>query len=330
MSAESMLSQAQYEEMTLRAGLRVLGGNLTQIPRRDAAGADTSDAVAWAGRGLGLFVVDDSRSETLDFDATAQRNVIVCGAVLSEAATDIAIGESRLATTSSDMAVAFVPRGERFRFSTRTRQGFKAVTIMVDLMSVMESLRLPASSLPPSLLRIVRRGEATMDSLSPGAFGSIAARVAARRGLFPPLASLYYEGKALELASALLSQLSCRDAMQAGDGIVDARILARLDEVRRTIDLAPHRALDIDALARLAAMNRTKLRSAFKQAYGTTLSDYRAALLLQRADQWLRQSGATVQKAAHRAGYASASSFIVAYKRRFGVCPGDVVAEARD
>jgi len=71
-------------------------------------------------------------------------------------------------------------------------------------------------------------------------------------------------------------------------------------------------------------MNRTKLRSAFKQAYGTTLSGYRSALMLQRADRALRQAGASVKEAARRAGYATTSSFIVAYKRQYGVCPGGV------
>ncbi len=101
----------------------------------------------------------------------------------------------------------------------------------------------------------------------------------------------------------------------------------RLAAVKTVIDQAPHRTLDIDALARVAAMNRTRLRSCFKQAYGTTLSDYRTALLLEQADSALREKGSTVEQAAYRAGYASASSFIVAYKRQYGVCPGEVLRQ---
>jgi choline dehydrogenase-like flavoprotein len=44
-------------------------------------------------------------------------------------------------------------------------------------------------------------------------------------------------------------------------------------------------------------------------------------------DKALRELGSTVEQAAYRAGYASASSFIVAYKRQFGVCPGDVLRQ---
>jgi AraC-like DNA-binding protein len=70
-------------------------------------------------------------------------------------------------------------------------------------------------------------------------------------------------------------------------------------------------------------MNRTKLRAAFKEMYGMTLVEYRTAVSMQRAEQLLGEAGATVQEAAHSAGYANASSFIVAFKRYFGVSPGD-------
>jgi AraC-like DNA-binding protein len=102
----------------------------------------------------------------------------------------------------------------------------------------------------------------------------------------------------------------------------DPQTLGRLRQVKRIIDRAPHRVLDVDALARVAAMNRTKLRALFKQAFGTTLTSYRKAVLLQQADRALRERGSTVGRIAFRAGYANASSFIVAYKRYYGISPG--------
>jgi AraC-like DNA-binding protein len=192
----------------------------------------------------------------------------------------------------------------------------------------MRACDLTVPTLPRSLLEIINSGETVMDKLIPGRFGMIAADVIARRGMFPAVAPLYYEGKTLELISTLLDQLSRRDAMRAGGGATDRRTFERLEDVKTIIDQAPHRGLDIDALARVAAMNRTKLRSSFKLAYGTTLSDYRTGLLLQKADRVLKAPGSTVEQAAHRAGYASASSFIVAYKRQYGVSPGEVLRDA--
>jgi|SRR3569833_583219 len=64
----------------------------------------------------------------------------------------------------------------------------------------------------------------------------------------------------------------------------DPEVLDRLGIVKEMIERAPHRILDVHELARAVALNRTKLRSAFKQAYGTTLSEYGTSLMLRRAD----------------------------------------------
>jgi AraC-like DNA-binding protein len=194
-------------------------------------------------------------------------------------------------------------------------------------MSMMKARGLSAATLPKSLLRTIQGRQIAMKALAPGHFGAIARDVAARRAMFSPVAALFYEGKTFELVSALLSELARRDALLARDGAFDPGTLDRLGLAKQIIDQAPHRILDVDALARVAAMNRTKLRFAFKRVYGTTLSDYRAALMLQRADRALKETGASVKQAARRAGYATTSSFIVAYKRHYGVRPGVVLRD---
>jgi AraC-like DNA-binding protein len=319
-----MMSQAFYEEIVFRAGMQVCGGNLSLLPHADPASGETAGSAAWASPGMGLFVVDSPNPEIVDLDAIAVRDVIACTVVLGDngAATDFAIGSRRFISEGSDMTMVFVPRGERFRFATQTMQGLKAVTILVDPMSVMRTHGLRAVTLPNSLLKTIHKRDTVVDKLIPGRFGLIASGIVSCRSMFAPIAPLYYEGKTLELISTLLNQLARRDAIRDGDGTFDPRTLKRLEEVKKIIDQAPRRALDIDALARLAAMNRTKLRSSFKQAYGTTLSDYRTALLLQMADKALKESGSTVEHAASRAGYANASSFIVAYRRFYGISPG--------
>jgi AraC-like DNA-binding protein len=274
---------------------------------------------------MGIFVVDWADSTNVELEARADNDVIVCSAVLNqdEASTGFVIGDSRFDAKGADMTMVFVPQHERFQFATSVSRGLKAVTLVVDVMSMMKSRGLPAATLPESLLRTIRGRRIAMETLAPGHFGAIAREVAARRAMFPSLAPLYYEGKTFELVSALLSEVSRRDALRAGDGAFDPDVLERLGLVKQTIDRAPHRIVDIDDLSRVAAMNRTKLRSAFRQVYGTTLSGYRTALMLQRADCVLKE-GVSVKQAARRAGYATTSSFIIAYKRQYGMCPGAV------
>jgi AraC-like DNA-binding protein len=302
------------------------GGNLTHVQWSTVAEGQSVGNVAWAGRDMSIFIVDWADAKTVELEVLARKDVIVCSAVLNqdEARTDFVVGGRRFDATGADMTMIFVPQHERFQFATSVSRGLKAVTVVVDLMSMMKAHGLPAATLPDSLLRAIRGRQIMIETLAPGHFGAIARDVAARRAMFPSLATLYYEGKTFELVSALLSELSRRDALRDGNGAFDPGILDRLDLVKQIIDRAPHRILDVDDLARVAAMNRTKLRLAFKQVYGTTLSGYRTALVLQRADRSLKEAGASVQQAARHAGYTTTSSFIVAYKRQYGVCPGTI------
>jgi AraC-like DNA-binding protein len=328
-SVRNGVSDVDFVEALVRVGMRACGGNLTEIPWSTAAEGESAGNVAWAGRNMGLFVVDWAESKIIELEAVGWKDLVVCSVVLNQddVRTDFAVGDNRFDANGADMTMLFVPRDEHFQFATRGSPGFKAVTVVVDVLSMMEAYGLPAATLPDSLLRTIRGRQISMETLAPGHFGAIARDVAARRSMFPPLATLYYEGKTLELVSALLSEISRRDALRAGDGAFEPGVLDRLDLVKQIIDRAPHRIPDVDDLARAAAMNRTKLRSAFKQVYGTTLSGYRTALMLQRADRALKQGGASVKEAARRAGYATTSSFIVAYKRQYGVCPGIVLPD---
>ena len=320
------MSKVGFEEALSCVGLQVCGGNLLQVVRSTAADGKSVCNVAWAGRDMGIFVVDCADSKIVELDTLARKDVIVCSAVLGQdgASTDFAGGDSRFETKCADITMVCVPQHERFQFVASVPQRLRAVTVVVDLMSMMEARRLPAATLPKSLLRMIQGRQIAMRTFAAGHFCAIATDVAARQAMFPSFPALYYEGKTLELVSALLSEIFRRDALLDGDDAVDPGILDRLGLVRRIIDRAPHRILDVDALARVGAMNRTKLRSAFKQVYGTTLSGYRTTLMLQRADRALKEAGASVKQAARHAGYATTSSFIVAYKRHYGVCPGVV------
>lgn len=323
------MSEVDFREAVNRAGMEVCGGNLARVPWSAVSGGEPVGNVAWAGRDIGLFVVDRTDSKIVELEAFARRDVVVSSVVLNqeEARTEFAIGDSHFGANGSDLTMVFVPQHEHFQFATSVSRGFKAVTVVVDVVSMMKAHGLPAATLPESLLRTIRSRQIAMETLVPGHFGTIARDVAARRAMFPPLATLYYEGKTFELVSALLSEVSRRDALRAGNCAFDQGVLDRLCMVKQIIDRAPHCILDVEDLACLAAMNRTKLRSAFKQVYGTTLSGYRTALMLQRADCALKQAGVSVKQAARHAGYATTSSFIVAYKRRYGVCPGGVLPD---
>jgi AraC-like DNA-binding protein len=269
---------------------------------------------------MGLFVLSSLSSQAVGLEAVALGEVMACVVVIGDngVRAEFVVGERCFESEGSELTLVFVPRGERFRFATRNTGELGAVMLVVDPMATLEAYGLEATRLPESLLRTIDAKRTAMEKLAPGRFGMIATDMVSRRGLLSSVAPLYYEGKSLELLATVLSQVSCREDSRA----CEPRDLERLRVVKRIIERAPQRALDIDALARTAAMNRTKLRALFKQAFGTTLRAYRTTILLQQADRALKERSCTVERIAYGAGYANASSFIVAYKRHFGVSPG--------
>ena len=79
--------------------------------------------------------------------------------------------------------------------------------------------------------------------------------------------------------------------------------------------------LSVRAIARALHFNPSYLAHVFREKAGTTLHQYVLSRRLNYANVLLKQ-GVSVNSTAERSGFASAVSFIRAYKRRFGFTPG--------
>jgi AraC-like DNA-binding protein len=133
-------------------------------------------------------------------------------------------------------------------------------------------------------------------------------------------ASLFYRAKCNEILWHILND--CDEEADIDDRPIGKSLLSKIEAVRKLIEEDPVRKYDIDELGRLHGMNRTKLRALFKAAYGATLSDYRMALLMRRADDMISETELAITEIGFRLGYSDASSFNVAYKRFYGQAPG--------
>jgi AraC-like DNA-binding protein len=316
-------SDASLEQALIRSGLQPCGGNMTRSSLTNAVDIAPRDSHAWANDYIGLFVFDKAESAVIDVDITVLRDVILTGVVLNDTATDLVVGKKSFEAQSCGMTMVYLPRGERFHYATRSALGLRSVTMVLDLKLFAETYGIVAEALPASIRGMLGRREAAIEQVKPS---SLVMRVVddlgSRQGMFPALPSLYLEGKACELMSAWLWQMKLRDEAQSSECLLDQRTRNGVDRAKWLIDCKPRVPLSIDALAREAAMNRTKLRSAFKHMYGTTIANYRMGIAMQHAENYLRAPESTVNEAARLAGYANPSSFIVAYKRFFGACPG--------
>ncbi|MFP2432771.1 helix-turn-helix domain-containing protein [Enterobacter ludwigii] len=97
----------------------------------------------------------------------------------------------------------------------------------------------------------------------------------------------------------------------------------RLERVRSRLEQSPEQDHTLAQLAALAAMSPSSLRSKFRQRYGCTLFDYLRECRLALARRYLLE-GYSVQQAAWMCGYQHATNFATAFRRHYGIAPGDV------
>lgn len=134
--------------------------------------------------------------------------------------------------------------------------------------------------------------------------------------------TLYRKARAIELM-----RLSCMALAAQGEEMdhKPSLMTARQCERVRTYILANlSKPLTIEAIARDNAASVSSVQRHFKQHYGMTVFDFIRRKRLEAARDALEGRGVTVAEAAWIAGYTSSSSFITAFKKTFGTCPGEM------
>jgi len=81
----------------------------------------------------------------------------------------------------------------------------------------------------------------------------------------------------------------------------------------------------IAVLAHLCATNETKLKSAFKKRYKTTIYNYIQKLRLQKANLLLREQNCTIGAVAKEVGYKHQGHFSKLFFEHYGVYPKDLL-----
>ena len=88
--------------------------------------------------------------------------------------------------------------------------------------------------------------------------------------------------------------------------------------------------LSVEAVARATAMSASALQRHFRRDTGLTVFEYVRGRRLEKVRDALRQEDITVSEAAFMAGYNHTSTFITAFRRQFGVTPGELCEGAAD
>jgi AraC family transcriptional regulator, transcriptional activator of the genes for pyochelin and ferripyochelin receptors len=132
---------------------------------------------------------------------------------------------------------------------------------------------------------------------------------------------LYLESKVLEVLALNLEQLpssheSCQKSSSLCRDDMD-RIYQAKDILIGSLQSPP----SLLSLARQVGLNDCTLKRGFKQLFGTTAFGYLNNYRMEQARQLLADQTLTIEEIAHCVGYASRSSFVAAFRKKFGTCP---------
>lgn len=132
---------------------------------------------------------------------------------------------------------------------------------------------------------------------------------------------VYLESKAIEIISILMEkQLLAKQTERSRINLTeeDRKKLYTVKEIIIENMLEP---LSITELSRKIGMNTYKLKSGFKEIYGTTIFSYLRDMRMEKARQLLADETKSVLEVANEVGYSNPSHFSAAFKRKYGVNP---------
>lgn len=136
------------------------------------------------------------------------------------------------------------------------------------------------------------------------------------------------EGKILELIAVMMNEM----VREAGKGVPSLK-LSREDaisfkQVKEILDQRFLEPVTISGLAKLVYINESKLKAGFKQMYGDTIYHYIVERRLEKARQ-LMDGKMKVKDVAAIVGYTNISHFSAAFRKKFGVNPGEYLRSSR-
>ncbi len=151
--------------------------------------------------------------------------------------------------------------------------------------------------------------ELARESVSPGA-GDMSSRL--RR-----MAHCY------EMLALMFEQPELQAPAPCKTGICE-KTCTRLEEVARYLSEHLDEEHSLAGLSRRCFINEFKLKSGFREVYGTTVFGYLRRKRMEAARRLLERYGVTVLEAANAVGYTNGSHFARAFRGVHGINPGEV------
>ncbi|ASC71774.1 AraC family transcriptional regulato [Halomicronema hongdechloris C2206] len=138
---------------------------------------------------------------------------------------------------------------------------------------------------------------------------------------------LYLESKAWELLTLCLHDALSQQQPPGPSINLKPADIERIHQARDILLRHFNNPPTLAELARQIHLNECALKRGFRQVFGTTVFGYLHHYRLDYARQLLQQGTKTVTGVAHTVGFASRSSFARAFRKKFGINPGQYLRQ---
>ena len=141
------------------------------------------------------------------------------------------------------------------------------------------------------------------------------------------LLTLYVQAKALEVFVYLFDYVYSHTEKRTVHVSADDK--ARLHELRLYLEKQYVNPPPIQVLSKQFALNREKLVTGFKETYRITINGYVQSVRMHKAVELLKTGDLSVTEIARAVGYYGDGYFQTAFKKYYGVSPGELRRELR-
>ena len=138
--------------------------------------------------------------------------------------------------------------------------------------------------------------------------------------LNPSIKNLYYKGKAYELLSLYFNRSEDANVEQCPFLIDEENVL----KIRKAKEIVLENMAEpptLEVLSEQVGLSLKKLKLGFKQIYGDTVYGFLFDYKMEYARQLLDSGSYNVNEVGLKIGYSTASHFIAAFKKKFGITP---------
>lgn len=139
---------------------------------------------------------------------------------------------------------------------------------------------------------------------------------------------LYMEGKLLEFLAVYVNEMIYEQETPTRNySSLSRQDIKSIYEAKNFLDQSFVAPPTLAALSKKICLNEFKLKKGFKELFGQTVHTYIVDKRLELAKQLFEEKHLNVGEAASHIGYANASYFALAFRKKFGVSPSEYLGQ---